>query len=144
MREAGFTLLELLVVLLVAGLLFALVPAVMPGDGGRAVVLRSASELASALKRTRGRAIAANGPAVFTLDPRNRAYEAASEPQAALPSHVDVTLRVARAEVMDDGAGRIQFFADGSSTGGRITLAAGASVSHVTVDWLTGRVSIER
>jgi general secretion pathway protein H len=144
MREAGFTLLELLVVLLVAGLLFALVPAVMPRDGGRGMVERSASELAAALKRTRARAIAANEPAAFTLDLRNRIYEAGSTRQVALPSHIDVTLRAARTEMLGDGAGRIHFFADGSSTGGRITLAAGASTSHVDVDWLTGRVAIER
>ena len=41
-----------------------------------------------------------------------------------------------------DGQGRIQFFADGSSTGGGVLLATGKSCGQVLVDWLTGRVSI--
>ncbi len=144
MHEAGFTLLELLVALLIAGLLFALVPAVAPADGGRTAVAQSASAIATALKRTRARAIATNKSAAFTLDLRNRIYEAGPERHVALPPHVDVTLRAARTEVLDDGAGGIRFFADGSSTGGRITLSAGAFASRIDVDWLTGRVAIER
>ena len=36
----------------------------------------------------------------------------------------------------------IRFYSDGSSTGGRITVASGERKYLVDVDWLTGRVSI--
>ncbi len=39
--------------------------------------------------------------------------------------------------------GAIRFYPDGSSTGGRITVASGERKFLVDVDWLTGRVSIK-
>jgi hypothetical protein len=38
--------------------------------------------------------------------------------------------------------GVIRFFGDGSSTGGSVTILQGERRSDVTVDWLTGRVSL--
>jgi general secretion pathway protein H len=38
--------------------------------------------------------------------------------------------------------GAITFAPDGSSSGGRVVLRAGANAVTVLVDWLTGRVSI--
>ncbi|TCV91049.1 hypothetical protein EC912_1171, partial [Luteibacter rhizovicinus] len=38
--------------------------------------------------------------------------------------------------------GRIRFFPDGSSTGGRVTLGRGTREWHVNVGWLTGAVSV--
>ena len=38
---------------------------------------------------------------------------------------------------------RIRFFADGSSTGGRLRLDSGTRHSGITVDWLTGRVTVD-
>jgi general secretion pathway protein H len=40
------------------------------------------------------------------------------------------------------GDNEIRFFPDGTSTGGRLTLALGERQEHVVVDWLTGAVSI--
>ena len=37
---------------------------------------------------------------------------------------------------------RVRFFADGSSTGGRVTLMVGERSYAVDVDWLTGRVRV--
>jgi general secretion pathway protein H len=143
MREAGLTLVELLVALLVAGLLLAVVPSAMPRDGGRSAVARAAGDLATALKRTRAQAIAASEPAAFAFDRRDRSYEAGLGPRVALPPQIEVTMRAARSEMLGDIA-RVQFFPDGSSTGGRITVASGHSISHINIDWLTGRVAIER
>ena len=44
--------------------------------------------------------------------------------------------------ISDDKVGAIRFYPDGSSTGGRITVASGERKYLVDVDWLTGRVSI--
>jgi general secretion pathway protein H len=42
----------------------------------------------------------------------------------------------------NEHSGRIRFFPDGSSTGGRITLRAGQRQWHVNVSWLTGEVRV--
>jgi general secretion pathway protein H len=44
--------------------------------------------------------------------------------------------------LQDEAAGSIRFFPDGSSTGGRVMIAAGNEKLSVDVNWLTGRVSI--
>jgi len=60
-----------------------------------------------------------------------------------LPSRLDLSLFTAQSELVRDQTGSIRFFPDGSSTGGRVTLAAGDSKLAVDVDWVTGRVTLE-
>jgi len=45
-------------------------------------------------------------------------------------------------EALNGREGDIRFNPDGSSTGGRISLADGRRRIGVGVDWLTGRVSV--
>jgi len=47
-----------------------------------------------------------------------------------------------RQESPNDDTGGIRFFPDGSSTGGRISVARGQRTLVVEVDWLLGRVSV--
>jgi general secretion pathway protein H len=70
---------------------------------------------------------------VTTLDPKPR----------KLPDNLEVKLYGAQSEVTSERRGSIRFYPDGSSTGGRITVASGERKYLVDVDWLTGRVSIE-
>jgi general secretion pathway protein H len=46
-------------------------------------------------------------------------------------------------EVAATTVGRIRFFADGASTGGRISLSVGDTRRIVTIDWLTGRARVD-
>ena len=65
---AGFTLLELLVVITIIGLIYALLPAGIFG-GREGVELRAtARQVAEDLRRARGQAIAANREVAFLLD----------------------------------------------------------------------------
>ena len=49
----------------------------------------------------------------------------------------------ARAQLLDEGVGRIRFFPDGSSTGGLIRLVQGNARADVRSDWLTGLVTVD-
>ncbi len=60
----------------------------------------------------------------------------------ALRGDVRLSLYTAERERLDRGTGRIRFFPDGTSTGGRVSLAEGERSYHVVVDWLTGRVDV--
>ena len=60
----------------------------------------------------------------------------------ALPKDIELKLFTAQSEILSDTRGGIRFYPDGSSTGGRITVASGERKYLVDVDWLTGRVSI--
>ena len=60
----------------------------------------------------------------------------------SLPRGLELKLFTAQAEVSSESRGAIRFYPDGSSTGGRITVASGERKLLVDIDWLTGRVSI--
>ena len=138
----GFTLLELMVTLAIAALLFVMV---MPSGGHRsaAVLLRgSARDVASALRLTRSRAVVANRQAEFALDLAHLAYAPAGAAPVPLPRGIAVTLLTSEDEVVSATVGAIRFFPDGSSSGGDVILSAGGERYEVLVDWLTGGVSV--
>lgn len=142
---AGFTLLELLLVLAVLALLAGIVVAYLPVGSTRTEVVADARAVASGLRRARGAAIAANTPVAFVLDVKNRTYRVGTEAPIRLRRDIALTLNTARTEVEDGAAGGIRFFPDGSSTGGRISLRSAGehpTVAVVTVDWVTGRVDV--
>jgi len=141
--SAGFTLIELVVVLFIAGLLIAVAPplisAAMPG-----VELKStAREIAAALRFARDRAILRQTDAAVQLDLDERRYTVSGRTKvSAIPERVEVLLDTVQTELTEGAGGSIRFFPDGSSTGGRVTLSRGEAVYKVDVDWLTGRVRI--
>ena len=70
------------------------------------------------------------------------ADERASIEVRALPERFGYELITARTERVTAERGRIRFFPEGSSTGGRLTVSNGRESQSVDVDWLTGRVSL--
>ena len=144
MRKAsGFTLIELVVVLAIGVAIYAVLLAV-PLGGGRADLKAAARTLASGLREAQTTAMATRRDATLTLDLEAREYLVAGEKEPRkLPDDVDLKLYTAQSEVLGERTGAIRFYPDGSSTGGRVTLASGKREYRVDVDWLTGRVSIE-
>jgi general secretion pathway protein H len=55
---------------------------------------------------------------------------------------LELSLTTATSEQLDDVRGRIRFFPDGTSTGGRVTISRDDRKFDITVDWLTGLVAI--
>jgi general secretion pathway protein H len=79
----------------------------------------------------------------FTIDTANGAFRAGpTAPPGRLPRGIQLALITVTSDRDNASQGRIQFFADGSSTGGGVLLATGKIRSQVLVDWLTGRVSV--
>jgi len=136
-------LLELLVVLAIAAFTSALVLPQFSKMAG-AVALRSAArELASALRSARSEAIAEHREVALVLDVQARSYHRAGSTRLhPLGADLELQLLAARSEVSDAQAAAIRFFADGSSSGGRVTLGANGPRYVVDVHWLTGRVAI--
>ena len=80
----------------------------------------------------------------MTLDLERRSMEVdGGRRPRPLPQRLDLKLYTAQSEIVDDKRGAIRFYPDGSSTGGRVTLASGTRAFLVDVDWLTGRVTIK-
>lgn len=139
----GFTLIELMVVLAVLALLLTVAVPFFPKALPGAEIKGAARELAAGLRTARSRAITLNREVGFTLDVEGRRFAVNEVGEAReLPPDVEISFVTARSELLDETTGVIRFFPDGSSTGGRVSLAHGARGYHVDVDWLTGRISI--
>jgi general secretion pathway protein H len=152
LRRAGFTLLELLVVLAIAGLLVALVPplvsAAVPGTKAKV----AARDLASTFREAHNQAIS-GGTAVemqFTFDPPK--YRIQGGPDHQLPAGIQMMFledgtgaaatTVADLARADDETYSLIFYPDGSSTGAAIRLGRDDLHYRISVGWLMGRVEI--
>ena len=142
--QRGFTLLELLLVLVIAAAGYALVVRFTSGGVSGAELKSAARAVAAGLRDARGAAIATQETVALTLDLERRSFEVSGGKRPrALPERLELKLYTAQSEVVDDKRGAIRFYPDGSSTGGRVTVASGERRFLVDVDWLTGRVSIK-
>jgi general secretion pathway protein H len=138
----GFTLLEMLVVLMLMALIAAVT--IPTFSGVSTTELKTAArEVAAGLRLARGQAIAQRTESVLELDVVARSFRVPPDPRVhALPSGIDLKLFTAQRDLSTDQVGAVRFYPDGGSNGGRITLAAGERKLDVDVDWLTGRVAI--
>ena len=143
-REAGFTLIEMIVVLTVLALMTVLITAngvrVSPSVHARA----AAQAISGALRSARSEAVTSNQSVLFTLDVANRVYQWGQIPRQVLPNDLSFSLLTSRDQVTPEGVGQIRFNPDGGSSGGRVSIEGGGVVWWVGIDWLSGRVSIEK
>jgi general secretion pathway protein H len=141
-RLRGFTLLEMILVLVVAAIVAVVaVPNLQPAIAN--MQLKSAtSDVASALRHTRGMAVNRGREAEFVLNVNQHFYKIAGRHKPySLPSDVKLSLFTADF-LMSEGQGSIIFYPDGSASGGRVTLEGAGKKRLVDVNWLTGAVVI--
>ena len=139
--QRGFTLVELVVVLALLALAYGLAaPALVRTVAGGELRI-AARELTLALNQARAGAVVGGAPWRFTVDGLAGAYSFA-QTRRALPLGMTIAAAVPDALRSSAHVAAIDFFPDGSSTGGRVTLSArDGGRSAVSVDWLTGRVT---
>lgn len=138
----GFTLIEVVLVLLLIGVVVG-VAAVSLTDGLATARVRSAGQdLVAALRYTRAQAIVSRRQQALELDVEARSYVAPKRETVQLPKNVELRLLTAAEEQTGSTTGRIRFWPDGSSTGGRIKLVYGEQAWDVEVAWLTGEVRL--
>jgi len=94
------------------------------------------------LRHARTEAVMRNVSTQFTLDLAHRSYRSGDVRPDALPPDVSLALLARTDETPGSLAGRIRFYPDGSSSGGRIAVSGNGRTWWVGVDWLSGRVSV--
>ena len=143
MRQRGFSLLEMIVVITIIGLAYTLLPKMIFSGVSGAELRSNARAVATGLRITRDAAINTKRETVLSLDMENRMFTLPNDPKLhKLNDQLDVKLYTSAADLISDKVGTIRFFPDGSSNGGRVTVAAGERGFEIDVDWLTGHVTI--
>lgn len=136
---AGFTLIEVLVVLTILALMMAVVvPAI---NRGMSVTANDvARDVQIGLRKARSEAVTQQKSQAFFIDTQNREYQISGRKTTRLPDDIELTAKVAQREAME-GKAAVRFYPDGSSTGGRIAIRQEDEQILINIDWLTGRVS---
>lgn len=139
---AGFTLVELLIVFtLLVTLTAVLAPILIPSPSR--MLRASASEVATTLRETRRQARASQARRRFLVDTESGKFGIeGSPPWRALPENMNVQLTTGKSLLTGTASGGIDFFPDGSSTGGRVSLSMANQALRVDIEWLTGRIRV--
>ena len=143
-RPAGFTLVELLAVLVLVAAVVGLGAAAMSRKLPGQRLQQSARELAAQLRYTRARALATGHSQVVTLDPNTREWQAGEARSGRLSRDIAIVATGARNEQQREGVAAVRFFPEGAATGGRFVLSKGRAAWQVDVQWLTGEVTLAR
>ena len=139
---AGFTLIEMITVIAILSLIMVLVTVsgtpISPAVHARA----TAQAVAGALRAARSIAVTENRRVDVNFDLARHSFQSARQPVEILPDDVSFSLLTTKEEYASGATGSIRFNADGSSSGGRVSVAGGNRTWWVGIDWLSGRVSI--
>lgn len=144
-RSAGFTLMEILLVLVVMSLVLALTPPLfsnaMPSLSLKAFV----NDLSSDLRYVRDSAVMQSRDTAMSIDFKNRLYGSTMVSRVGakqIPDNVEITVVGLGEESFSEGELLIRFFSDGSSNGGKILVGNEANRYVIDIDWLTGRIQV--
>jgi general secretion pathway protein H len=142
-RQRGFSLIELVAVLVLVAIALSLVSVAFTKSLDNAKVQAASRDLVAALRYTRGQAIVKGEQAALDIDLQNNTYQAPGKQIVHLPREMRMTLLTADSEQTGATSGRIRFFPDGASTGGHISVFMGQREWRINVSWLTGEVARE-
>jgi general secretion pathway protein H len=139
--SAGFTLVELLLVMGIMGLVLAIMVSAKPKTAATRVAV-AARAVAATLQLARAQAMASNAETVVRIDTQKRQF-GLPRSMHGLPRGVTVAVTVAETERIGNSGG-MRFYPDGQSSGGEIVLMLDGRASRIAVNWLTGEARVSR
>jgi len=144
-QAQGFTLIELTVVLLIVVLGFSVIGTNISSGNQSSQLKALTRDLASALRYGRGQALISHDEIIIAINLAENSYKISNRDKVYhFSDEVEVTLLIAQDEFKDEDTGQLRFYADGSSSGGRITLEWGNLLNVIDVNWLSGKVEINK
>ena len=139
-RGAGFTLIEVMAVMLIIALVASLAVTMMPGTG-RAGLKAVTLQAASLLRRERLGAILTGRDREVSLDSKRRILVGDGGDIVALPR--DVALDILGIDALWSGRQAVvRFHPDGASTGAVLKLSREKAEYEIRVNWYTGGVAV--
>lgn len=142
-KYRGFTLVEIIVVLVISVLGFSVISTnINSGNYGAKLELVT-REIASALRYAQSQALLNQKSMAVDINLKDNSYSISNqEKKYTLNQEISISLVIAEEEYSVEQIGSIRFFPDGSSTGGRIKLQWGNQIKQIDVNWITGQVKI--
>jgi general secretion pathway protein H len=120
-RNSGFTLLEMLVVIAVMGISLLLLTGYLQPHSRTIEAQAAARQVAQAMRVAEDLAVTRR--------------ESVTLKMPIMPAWLTVSV--------ESPPGGITFLPDGSASGGRVLLGFGHKTIAISVDWLTGRISVD-
>ncbi|WP_316176024.1 MULTISPECIES: GspH/FimT family pseudopilin [unclassified Bradyrhizobium] len=138
--SAGFTLVEMLAVLVILALTVSAAVPLLSRGAGTVSLDAATGEIASALRATRSAAIVQNRVMTLTIDVDRRTFSSDVVRLRTFAPEIQAKLTYAAATRVGAAVGGFRFFPDGSSTGGDLSLELNGHHIRLCVEWLTGTV----
>ena len=136
-RAQGFTLLEMLVVILLIGVAAGLVGFGLQRGLHSAAERQALGLMVNSLRAARVQAIISGQPARARFDLRERSFQAPGKAAGHWPKDWNVRLQTA------EGLGAaFEFYPSGGASGGNVLISRGERQWRVDVNWLTGAVNL--
>lgn len=140
-QKNGFTLLEVLVVIMIIAIMTAITGLNLRGKQG-ADLDSIGKTLVADLRYVRSKALVGSADSALTFDVASRKYFSLdANIDRSLPQEISIAVTVDERDI-GGTRGRIVFYADGSSSGGKIRLIKNGRQLEVITTWLNGYVTM--
>lgn len=143
-QSRGVTLVEMLAVLAIIAITMAILSPLVRQPQAKGAAMRDAAAVAAAIREARAEALSTGADVEFAIDFKNRTYGVRNRSPIQLFSNSQVQFTGASEVQHAAGEGVIRLYADGSTSGGKVTLVSGNEENEVIVDWLGGSVRVAR
>lgn len=142
-RQSGFTLIEIIVVLMILAIVAGLAGARMTARSDGSALQTTAYDIATRIRAARTRAIREGADQIVVIDLANRRVNDGGGAALSIPASIGILSDTSKSEQRSGSAAGIRFHPNGSSTGGMIRLESGRQAYEIRVNWFTGRVSVQ-
>jgi general secretion pathway protein H len=143
MSDRGYSLVEVLTVLVILSLLTAVTGVFLKGRGKPFEARVAALDLASCLRLARASAVARNQEQVVVIDLDRRRYACPGK-SGPFPNESRLLFRTVTSEYLKGKTATLRFFGDGGTSGGHVLLEEHGQIWAVRVNWLSGGVEVSR
>ena len=140
--HTGFSLLEILIVMVFIAVIAGFVSSSMTKSLKKAKIRAVSKNLVSALRYTRGQAIVKHEQKTISFNVKEKTYKAPRKKTVLIMDEMELYVFTADSDIANESEGSIRFFSDGSSTGGWVKLIYGEKIWKINVNWLTGEISM--
>ncbi len=141
-REQGFTLIELMAVLVIMAIAAVAIMQVRWKGSPNATVQSAALMLASEFRMARAQSMRTNSPTIVVVDTDAAAFGRNGN-EYRLPRGIKLAAYGRDLVWLNPQKVGVRFRADGTSTGGDFALETKGRKASVVVDWMTGATRVE-